>query len=185
MLRLRIFAPISFTIALVILCTASAYARLGETEEQSRIRYGEAVEGLVGPNDKPLISGAKELAYNFQGWRIRAAFANGVTHKIEYVKIPDGGTLKPVTDEEVQALLEAEKGTYKWREQKPRTGNDGLDKLKETFDGKIWERSDHADAKLVMKLILVVQSRDAEKLEKELAKKAGKAAPVPPKVPKF
>ncbi len=163
-----------------------AQARLGESEQQAKARYGEPVEGLLGPNDKPLIPGSNELAYNFEGWRIRAAFVNGVTHKIEYVKIPDGGKVKPLTEGELQTLLDAEKGAFKWREQKPRTGHQELNKLKEMFDGRAWERSDHAEARLLLNLLLVVQSREAEKLEKELAKKAGKmATPVPQKVPKF
>ena len=173
-------------IACLLLATPfSLQARLGETEQQAKARYGDPVDGLVGANDKPLLPGSKELAYNFQGWRVRSAFVNGVTHRIEYAKIPEGGTPKPLTDQEVEALLEAEKGTYKWREQKPRTGYEALNQLAETFSGKTWERSDHADAKLLLKLLFVAQSKDAEKLEKDLAKKVGKATPVPSKVPKF
>lgn len=184
MLPLRTFVLAVLVVGLFF-SSSSARARLGETEDQSKARYGEPAEGLIGPTDKPLMPGAKELAYNFEGWRIRAAFVSGVAHKMEYVKIPENGQLKPLTEAEVQALLEAEKGTYKWREQKPRTGFVELNKLKEAFDGKVWERSDHADAKVVANLLLVVQSRDAEKLEKELAKKGVKTTPAPANVPKF
>lgn len=168
---------------------ASVEARLGETEQQAKARYGEPVEGLLMATDKPLLPGSKELVYNFQGWRVRSAFVNGVTHRIEYAKIPDGGA-KPLTDAELEALLEAEKGAYKWREQKPRTGYEALNQLQEALAGKAWERSDHADARLLLKLVFVAQSKDAEKFEKELAKKAGKAAAAPTgagagKLPKF
>jgi hypothetical protein len=185
MLLPPVFTRLGLTLGVLLAIPCSLLARLGETEEQSKARYGDPVEGLLGANDKPLIPGSKELVYNFEGWRIRAAFVNNATQKIEYVKIPENGQLKPLTDQEVEALLEAEKGTYKWREQKPKTGYDALNKLKEAFDGRTWERSDHADAQLLAKLLFVVQSRDAEKLGKELAKKTGKATPAPAKVPKF
>lgn len=180
MSTLRVALLISSVLALV-----SAHARLGENESQSKARYGEPNAGLIGANDKPLIPGATELAYHFQGWRVRAAFVNGVTHRIEYVKIPENGQVKPLTDAEIEAVLEAEKDKYRWREEKPRTGYQALNELKEVFEGRRWERSDHADATLKMKLLFVLQSKDAEKLEKQLAKTAAKATPAPGKVPKF
>jgi hypothetical protein len=164
---------------------SSAQARLGEDEAQSKARYGEPNAALISANDKPLIPGATELAYNFEGWRVRAAFVNGITHRIEYVKIPENGQLKPLSDAEVEAVLSAEKDKYRWREDKPRTGHQVLNELKEAFDGRRWERSDHADAVLKMKILLVVQSKDAEKLEKQLAKNPSKPAPAPGTVPKF
>jgi hypothetical protein len=177
---------VSFLICSVLALTLPlAHARLGENEAQSKARYGEPNSDLISANDKPLIPGATELAYNFQGWRVRAAFVNGITHRIEYVKIPDGGQLKPLTDAEVEAVLTAEKDRYKWREDKPRTGYQVLNDLKTTFDGRRWERSDHADAVLKLKILLVLQSKDAEKLEKLLAKAPAKAPPAPGTVPKF
>ena len=163
-----------------------AQARLGENEAQSKARYGEPNAGLIGANDKPLIPGATELAYHFEGWRVRVALVNGVTHRIEYVKIPENGQVKPLTDAEVEAVLDAEKDKFRWREEKPRTGHQVLNELKEVFEGRRWERSDHADAVLKMKILLLVQSKDAEKLEKQLTKTTSKATPAPGSaVPKF
>lgn len=82
-------------------------------------------------------------------------------------------------------MLEAEKDKFRWREEKPRTGHQVLNELQETFDGRRWERSDHADAVLKLKVLFVLQSKDADKLEKQLAKNAGKATPAPGNVPKF
>jgi hypothetical protein len=192
----------------LILAAAPAFARLGETEAQSKVRYGEEQPDLIGANDKPLLEGAKEAAFFFQGWRVRAAFINGVTHKIEYAKLVDGtpttldatvleafvkqGGPRKIKPEEITSILEAEKGqaTYRWREVKPRTGNDVLDALKKTFDGRVWERSDKAQAKVVFDLVIQLESRDADKLEKQLAKAAGKtpgkATPAPgTPMPKF
>jgi hypothetical protein len=162
-----------------------AQARLGENEAQSKARYGEPNADLIGANDKPLIPGATELAYHFEGWRIRAAFVNGVTHRIEYVKIPVNGQVQPLTDSEIEAVLTAEKDKYRWREEKPRTGYQALNDLKEAFEGRQWERSDHAEAVLKMKILFLFNSKDADKLEKQLAKNATKATPAPGKVPKF
>ena len=170
----------------ILLATLSAQARLGETEAQSQARYGAPQAELISQTDKPLMPGAKEVAYNFQGWRVRAAFVAGVTKKIEYVKFPENGVPKQLTEPEVLAVLEAEKATYKWKEDKPRTGNEGLDALKTAFEGRKWERSDHATAKVLMNLRLVLETRDADDLEKKLAKTPVKGAATPAaNLPKF
>jgi hypothetical protein len=178
---------ILFLTGFILLAAAlsPAHGRLGENEAQSKTRYGEPNATLIGANDKPLIPGATELAYQFEGWRIRAAFVNGITHRIEYVKIPENGQVKPLTDAEIEAVLTAEKDKYRWREEKPRTGYQALNDLKEAFDGRRWERSDHAEAALKMKILFVLQSKDADKLEKQIAKNVGKATPAPGNVPKF
>ena len=200
--------PLPLLAAALCALTLPVAARLGENEAQSKARYGEPNPELVGANDKPLIAGAKEAAYFYQGWRVRAAFVNGTTHKIEYAKLVDGtpttldatvmeafvkqGGPRKITPEEVTTILEAEKGqaNYRWREAKPKTGNDVLDALKKTFDGRVWERSDNATAKLVFDLVIQLESRDADKLEKQLAKTTAKAGgkatpgPVTP-LPKF
>jgi hypothetical protein len=164
---------------------AAASARLGETEAQSNARYGEPNPELVKGDEAPLIAGAKELAYLFEGWRVRVALVGDRTHKIQYVKV-EGGAPKQLKEEEIEALLEAEKGTSRWREQKPRLGNEGLNKLKETFEGRHWERGDNAVAKLLhLGHVFEFESRDAEKIEKQLAKTLPKATPVPKKLPGF
>ena len=154
-------------VATILLSVALASARLGETESQSQARYGAPVPELIGPQEKPLLEGARELAYKYEGWRIRVAFLNGQATRLEYVHIPDAGGLKQITEPEAEAILDAEKGTYRWRELKPRTGNSGLDALKTAFEGRMWERSDHAKAALKMKLALVIDSRDVDAYEKK------------------
>ena len=167
-----------------LLTLLPAHARLGETEAQSQARYGVPQPELIGQSEKPLMPGAKEVAYNYQGWRVRAAFVTGVAKRIEYAKLPENGAPKQLTEPEVLAVLEAEKATFKWKEEKPRTGNAGLDALKSAFEGRKWERTDHASAKLVVNLLLVLETRDADTLEKKLAKTPVKATPGPV-VPKF
>ena len=172
--------------SLLIAASAPLQARLGETEAQSEARYGAPNPELIGANEQPLLPGAKELAYNYQGWRVRSAFVNGNAVRVEYAKIPDVGGLKKLTDDEVHSILEAEKGSFTWREEKPRTGNAGLNALKTAFEGKNWERSDHALASFKAGLILVIETREAEAAARKAAKQAGKATPAPnPNVPKF
>ena len=177
----RVLSPLC-----ILLATLTAQARLSETEAQSQARYGAPQPELISQTDKPLMPGAKEVAYNFHGWRVRAAFAAGVTKRIEYAKLPENGVPKQLTEPEVLAILEAEKGTYKWKEEQPRTGNEGLDALKKAFEGRKWERTDHATAKVVANLLLVLETRDADTLEKKLAKTPVKGAATPAaNVPKF
>ncbi len=164
-----------------------AFARLGETEAQSQARYGEPTPQYGAPTDKALMPGAKEVIYFFEGWRIRAAFVNNATVRIEYVHVPEGGGPKPVSDADAKVILDAEKGTYSWREQKPKTGSKDLNALKTLFDGRTWERADHAMATLKANLVMVLETRDADTLEKKLAKQVGTGKPsaspavIPPK----
>lgn len=160
----------------------AVHARLGETDAQAQARYGMPTPSVIGADEQPLMRGAKEVIYTFEGWRIRAAYLNNVTVRIEYVHLPP----KPLTEAEINAVLEAEKGSrFSWREEKPRTGYKELNALKTLFDGRVWERSDHAQAKLKANLLLVLETRDADALEKKLAKTVGKAAATPVAVPKF
>ncbi len=160
-------------------------ARLGESEAESQNRYGAPKPELIGPQEKPLLEGAKQLAYSFEGWRIRVAFLNDAAVRVEYLHIPESGGLKKMSDKEVQGILEAEKGRFSWREEKARTGYKELNALKTMFEGRKWERSDHAEAKLAGEVVLTVQSREVDDYEKKLAKQAGKKTTPAPNVPKF
>lgn len=166
-----------------MIATTALHARLGETEAQSQARYGAPSAELIREDEKPLIPGVKELAYNFEGWRIRAAFLNGVTARIEYAQIPESGTLKQISDAQAKAILDAESSKLKWRDQKPvKTGDIGKDigaAIASAVSGKVWERSDRATAALkVGNLFLVLESPAVAAHEKKLRK-------TPPAGPKF
>ena len=171
--------------ALLISAAVPLQARLGETEAQSQQRYGAPTPELIGPTDKPLLEGAKEVAYNFQGWRVRAAFINGTTARIEYVHLPENNAPKPVAEAEIEAILDGEKGKFSWKEEKPKTGNKGIDALKTMFEGRKWERSDHAQASLKANLLLTLEMHEVEAYEKKLAKQPKTGAPPGANVPKF
>jgi hypothetical protein len=172
----------------IALSSAPALARLGESEAQSQARYGEPRPELIGADEKPLLEGAKELAYKFEDWRIRVAFLNNVAVRLQYIHMPDAGGLKKISDVEADSILEAEKGKFAWREQKARTGSKELNALATMFQGRRWERSDHAEAKLEGERVLTVQSREVDDYEKKLGRQSGKGsmrATPAPKVPKF
>ena len=179
---------LSLFLVVLIFSADIALARLGETEAQSQARYGEPRPELIGADEKPLLEGAKELAYQFEGWRIRAAFLNNVAVRLQYIHMPDASGLKKITDVEAESILEAERGKFTWREQKARTGYKELNALKAMFEGRRWERSDHALAKLEGERVLTVQAREVDDYEKKLARQSGKGDPratPAPKVPKF
>ena len=179
------------TFTLLVLAAPRAQARLGETEAQSQTRYGAPVDGMVGGDEKPLIAGAVERVYNFDGWRIRAAFVSGVTVRIQYVHIENSAP-KKLSEPEMKTILEAEKGKFNWREERAKSAGIASDiekAIKAGFSINKWERTDHATAELALGIAMQFSTRDADDIEKRLAKSAGKpgakATPAPPVVPKF
>lgn len=170
-------------LGLLALVSPAAHARLGENEGQSQQRYGQARPELIRPGEKPLMAGAVERAYEYEGWRVRAAFVEGSCVRIEYAHIPEGGVPKPITEQEAKAILEAEKGKFSWREDKlPRTpGAAGeLEKaLKGALNLRRWERSDRANAEMALGLVLKLETRSADEIEKRLARKGPDKAPAP------
>ncbi len=174
----------------VFTALSPARARLGETEGQSQQRYGQPRADLVGETDKPLMPGAVEKAYEYQGWRVRAAFAGGQCLRIEYAHIPDGAVPKKISDAEITAILEAEKAKFSWREDKttkqPGAAGELEKALKGAFSVRKWRRADHATAELALGIVLKLETRDAEEAAKKLAKQTkDRPAPNAAKPPKF
>ncbi len=177
----------TLTLLTAFLFTLNAHARLLETEGQSQLRYGQPREDLIGANDKPLLEGAVEKAYEFQGWRVRAAYVGGFCHRIEYAHLPVDGQLVQITDAEVVKILEAEKGKFSWKEERSKTPPQfkGIEKgIQNAFKINKWVRNDKAKAETALGLVLKIESRDAEDLEKKLAKMP-KAPGAKPALPAF
>lgn len=165
---------------LLIVTCFPLQARLGETEGQSQARYGQAREDLAARTDKPLLPGAVERCYEYQGWRVRAAFAGGACQVIEYAHIPENGVPKPITEAEIAAILEAEKGKGRWKEEKvkaPGPYGEIAKGIKDAFKLNKWERSDGAIAEFALGLILKISDRNAGDWAKRLAREAAKQAP--------
>jgi hypothetical protein len=162
---------------LAIFCVPlMASARLGETEAQSQTRYGPPDEALAKGNHEPLLPGAKEVFYRMADWRIRAAFIGGVAVKLEYFKMKGADGTNRLTDEDIESILEAEKGKFSWRGNV--MGPGGKRAVRKEEDAKSWERSDRATAQ-IHNVRIVVQSRDAEELAEKAAKAQGAKNPAP------
>lgn len=200
------------TLALAFLAALSpSHARLGETEGQSQARYGQPREDLTGPQDKPLLPGAVEKHYLYEGFRVRAAFAEGKCLVIEYAHIPENGIPKQISDAEVKAILAAESGLdekklagtakekqaeaqlRRWKEEKVKEQGAAGD-IARGIQGALklhkWERADGAVAEYALGLVLKISDRTADDAARRLAREAKKPGQpgVPaakPVVPKF
>ena len=182
---LRIAVPL-----LAAFIASPAHARLGETEAQAQARYGAPADGMVGADEKALLPGAVERVYNFEGWRVRSAFVGGITVRIQYVHLENNAP-KKLEEAEIKTLLEAEKGKFSWREARSKQAGYAQEfekLLKAVANLNKWERTDHAVAELVVGIAMQFSSRDADELEKKLAKTLPKqpaGATPAAKVPKF
>lgn len=168
------------TSALVLALSPLSEARLGETEAQAQARYGPLRDDLSSAGDKPLIAGAVEKCYEYQGWRVRAAYAGGTCMVIEYAHIPENGVPKPITDAEVTAILEAEKGKGRWKEERdpaPGPYGDLAKGIKGAFKLNKWERGDGAIAEIALGLVLKLSDRNADDWAKRLARETAKQQP--------
>lgn len=155
--------------------TFAAHARIGDTEGQSQQRYGQPREDLTGAGDKPLMIGAVERAYEYKGFRIRAAFAEGKCVVIEYAKIPEDGVPKQLVEAEIAAILEAEKGQYRWKEEKIKAPP-GVAEIAKGIQGALnlnkWERTDGAIAEKALGLVVKISAKDADRWEKRFQREA-------------
>ena len=174
------------------LTAATAFARLGETEIQFTERYGPPKDTPAFDKISPLLEAATHHTYEYQGWKIRAAFLplNGTAVRIDYSKIPAAGVSATVQDYELQAIVAANTpaGTT-WKEimyNNPDSPNQGLNKLAEgyfagLFGQKMWQRSDGASlwlrSKLVVRLELPAAHEYETKLKVEKEQKARESVP--------
>jgi hypothetical protein len=188
---MKVLMPLA--VAITVMC-GRVDARLGETEAQSQARYGAPRDDLSAPTDKPLLPGAPERCYEYQGWRVRATLAGGLCQVVEYAHIPADGVPKQITDAEVAAILEAEKGKGRWKEEKvkaPGPYGDIAKGIKGALKLNKWERTDGAIAEFALGLVLKVSDRNADDWAKRLAREAAKqpakpgAAKPAADVPKF
>lgn len=187
-----------------------AQARIGETEGQSQVRYGQPREDLLGPQDKPLLPGSVEKQYLYESFRVRAAFADGKCVVIEYAHIPENGIPQQFTDIEVRAILAAESGLdeqklaslpkekqaetalRRWKEEKIKeqgAAGDIAKGIKGAFKLNKWERGDGAVAEYALGLVLKISDRTADDWARKYAREAKKQPTAPGKggaaVPKF
>jgi hypothetical protein len=166
--------------------------RLGETADQFAARYGAPQDSPALDKNFPLLEGAIHHTYEYEGWRIRAAFleTDGPAVRLDYSKSLKAGVTSTIQDYELQAIMNANTpaGTT-WKQigyHNPNSPNKGLSKLFESYFGdaigqKMWQRSDGAilwlRSKLIVRLELPAAREYEAKLKAEKEEKARESVP--------
>ena len=107
---------VQWVLVMVGIATCHVSARLGETEDQSQLRYGEPLKKTEDVfRYQPIRDGAVNRTYKFQSWWVRAAYVEGRTVRIAYMKMskPDGNP--SIQDDELQAVLASEAVVGTWQ----------------------------------------------------------------------
>jgi hypothetical protein len=165
---------------------------LGATADQFVGRYGTPQDSPSLDKNFPLLEGGTHHTYEYEGWKIRAAFIepDGRAVRMEYSKIIKPGVTATIQDYELQAIMNANtpNGTT-WKQiayNNPDSPNKGLSKLFESYFGdalgqKMWQRSDGAilwlRSKLIVRLELPAAREYEAKLKAEKEQKARQSVP--------
>ena len=164
------------------LLVPNADARLGETPIQFVDRYGGPKDNVVSKNlDRlqPLVEGAIHHVYDYQGWKIRAAFlqVNGPAVRLDYQKVGNGPTGIQIRADELEAIRSANTPPGMTWKQIPfnnpnspnRTAGKAVEAIFYDFMGqKMWQRSDGAILSLRSILIVRVELPAARNFENAL-----------------
>jgi hypothetical protein len=181
----------------VLSLTAAAYARIGETPIQFADRYGRPKDtNLTAIQDKssPLVEGAVHHTYEYQGWKIRAAFLqlDGPAIRMDFQKTSAAVSGLVIRDDELQAIATANTPAgMTWKPimyDNPNSPNKGIAKTLEgmiagTAGQKMWQRSDGATLSLRSILIVRLELPAARQYEEQL--KRDKEHKARASVPKF
>ena len=108
--RMRLTCLFLAVVATLSLAVREATARLGETFEQCNQRYGAPSSST---SLFPVLAGAPNRQYNYQGWRISVAFLKGQAAKLRYSKLNSG----KIEEDEFQAIIKGNAGGGSWSAQ--------------------------------------------------------------------
>ena len=179
----------------MLLLAASASARIGETPIQFVDRYGapkDTPSSKIYDKNSPVLEGAVHHTYEYQGWRIRAAFLqlDGPAVRMDFQKIISTGVTPTIQDYELQAIMTANTPAgMTWSPMaydNPDSPNKGLAKAMEGFVAvgqKMWRRTDGAILWLRSNLIVRLELATAREYEAQL--KASKEKKARESVPQF
>lgn len=186
---------VRFPLVLAVILIATAEARIGETSLQFVDRYGPPKDSSltkITDRTSPLIEGAIHHTYEYQGWRIRAAFLqlDGPAVRMDFQKLSGTGTSIVIQDYELQAIANANTPAgMSWQRvayDNPDSPNKGLAKAAEAFIGgaagqKMWQRTDGATLWSRSNLIVRLELPVARQYEAQLksAKEQRARASVP------
>jgi hypothetical protein len=176
---------------------SSARAGLGESAIQLADRYGspkDTAGSQIHDKTFSLVEGAIHHTYEYQGWKIRAAFLqlDGPCVCMEYQKIIPTGVNPRIQDYELQAIAAGSTPAgMTWNRvmyNNPDSPNKGLSKLAEAYFAgaigeRMWQRSDGAVLWLPSNLIARLELPAAR--EHERKQKAARQQKARESVPKF
>ncbi len=133
---------------LLALAVNTAHARLGETREQTEARYGLPKSEKVAKDAAPLMEGARELTFHYEGFRIRCALllaSDGVEYIVrqEYSRLVGRA---PITEIEREAILAAEENGQAWAKPERNAKTPKPSRFITAMSGIIWTRADGAVA---------------------------------------
>jgi hypothetical protein len=182
-------------VAASLLMSVTAHGRLGETAVQYANRYGPPKDTAISKamdKGSPLIEGAVHHVYEFQGWKIRAAFLqlDGPALRMEYSKILTAGVKPQIEDYELQAIMTANLGApgYVWKQIAYKNPDIPSNVFSQAIAGammgeKMWQRGDGAILWLRSSMIARLELPAAREYEAKL--KAAKEQKARASVPKF
>ncbi len=187
----------SLVFVALLITSQPLQAGLGETPIQFADRYGRPIDSPVTKiTDKtfPLMEGAIHHTYEYQGWKIRAAFLelDQPAVRMDFQKLPGTGTTPVIQDYELQAIVSANTPSgMSWRHipyNNPDSPNKGLAKAGEavTFERmgwKMWQRSDGAVLSVRGRLVVRLELPAAREFETQ--RKAAKDQKARASVPNF
>lgn len=172
----------------------SVEARIGETPIQFADRYGAPNDtqlAKISDKNSPLVEGAIHHTYEYQGWKIRAAFLqlDGPAVRMDFQKLWTGQNIQ-IQDYELQAIATANTPAgMSWQPvayDNPDSPNKGLAKTAEAFIGgatgqKMWRRSDGAilwsRSNLIVRLELPIARQHEAQLKSTQERKARASVP--------
>ena len=170
-------------------------ARIGETPIQFVDRRGapkDTASSKILDKSLPLLEGAVHHTYEYQGWKIRAAFLqlDSPAVRMDYQKIAMTGVNPTIQDYELQAIMTANTPAgMSWTPMaydNPDSPNKGLAKAVEAVVAvgeKMWRRTDGAILWLRSNVTVRLELPTAREYEAQL--KAAKAKKARESVPQF
>jgi len=189
----QFLSRILFVLSIAMVPTLDA--RIGETPIQFVDRYRapkDTASSKILDKSLPLLEGAVHHTYEYQGWKIRAAFLqlDSPAVRMDYQKIAMTGVNPTIQDYELQAIMTANTPVgMSWTPRaydNPDSPNKGLAKAVEAVVAvgqKMWRRTDGAILWLRSNVTVQLELPTAREYEAQL--KAAKAKKARESVPQF
>ena len=164
----------------VLLLATSSDARIGETAIQCANRYGapkDTPSSRIMAKNSPLVEGAIHHSYEYQGWKIRAAFLklDGPAIRMDFQKMSAALNGITIQDSELEAIKTVNTPLgMKWSPvayDNPDSPNTGVAKFAQSFVAagqKMWQRTDGAILWLRGTLIVRLELPVARQYEEQL-----------------